>query len=166
MDGKVALISGAARGQGRSHAVTLVREGADIIAFDICRQIASVKIPMATPEDLQETVRLVEPLDRRCVAMDSLQRYLPGQCKYADRSQRGDVSRGCGWGGRRGMGAEWRLRGMKWHLYLWRKCISSQSQRWNQSIFLMQSCILFRKQVVYHGDFLVGRRRSGAEMRR
>ena len=65
--GKVAFITGAARGQGRSHAVTLAREGADIVALDIADQIDSVPYPMATLEDLNETVRLVEAEDRRCL---------------------------------------------------------------------------------------------------
>ena len=68
LDGKVAFITGAARGQGRSHAIRLAQEGADIIAVDICRQVDSVPYPMATPEDLAETVRQVEALDRRIVA--------------------------------------------------------------------------------------------------
>jgi SDR family mycofactocin-dependent oxidoreductase len=65
---KVAFISGAARGQGRSHAVKLAEEGADIIAVDICEQIPSVGYEMPTEEDLAETVRMVENLDRRIVA--------------------------------------------------------------------------------------------------
>lgn len=65
LEGKVAFITGAARGQGRSHAVRLAEEGADIIAVDIAAQIDSVPYPMATPEDLAETVRLVEAQDRR-----------------------------------------------------------------------------------------------------
>lgn len=68
VQGKVAFISGAARGQGRSHAVRLAEEGADIIAFDICRDVETSSIPGATPEDLEETVRAVEALDRRIVA--------------------------------------------------------------------------------------------------
>jgi (+)-trans-carveol dehydrogenase len=68
VEGKVAFITGAARGQGRSHAVTLAREGADIIAVDIAKQVDSVPYPMATAEDLAETVRQVEALDRRIVA--------------------------------------------------------------------------------------------------
>jgi SDR family mycofactocin-dependent oxidoreductase len=68
LDGKVAFITGAARGQGRSHALTLAREGADIIAVDICKQAATVPYPMATPEDLAETVSQVEALDRRIIA--------------------------------------------------------------------------------------------------
>jgi NAD(P)-dependent dehydrogenase (short-subunit alcohol dehydrogenase family) len=67
-EGKVALITGAARGQGRSHAVRFAEEGADIIAFDLCEQIDSVAYPMATPEDLDETVNLVEKAGRRIVA--------------------------------------------------------------------------------------------------
>jgi SDR family mycofactocin-dependent oxidoreductase len=67
--GKIALITGAARGQGRSHAVRLAQEGADIIAVDLCAPIASVdKYPLATREDLAATVAEVEKLDRRVVA--------------------------------------------------------------------------------------------------
>jgi SDR family mycofactocin-dependent oxidoreductase len=65
LEGRVAFITGAARGQGRSHAIRLAQEGADIIAVDICRQIATVAYPMATPEDLAETAKHVEALDRR-----------------------------------------------------------------------------------------------------
>jgi (+)-trans-carveol dehydrogenase len=68
VEGKVAFITGAARGQGRSHAITLAREGADIIAVDIAAQIASVPYPMATPEDLAQTVKEVEATGRRIVA--------------------------------------------------------------------------------------------------
>jgi len=66
--GKVAFITGAARGQGRSHAIRLARDGADIIAVDLCGQVASVPYPMSTPADLAETVKEVEALDRRIVA--------------------------------------------------------------------------------------------------
>src|SRR5215213_10946771 len=65
VEGKVAFITGAARGQGRAHAVRLAQEGADIIAVDICKQIESVQIPLATPEDLAETADLVKGLNRR-----------------------------------------------------------------------------------------------------
>jgi SDR family mycofactocin-dependent oxidoreductase len=65
---KVAFITGAARGQGRSHAVRLASEGADIIAVDICRNIPSNQYDLATPADLDETVRLVEKHDRRILA--------------------------------------------------------------------------------------------------
>jgi SDR family mycofactocin-dependent oxidoreductase len=68
VEGKVAFITGAARGQGHSHAITLAREGADIIAVDIAAQIASVPYPMATPQDLAQTVKEVEATGRRIVA--------------------------------------------------------------------------------------------------
>lgn len=68
LDGKVAFVTGAARGQGRSHAVGLAREGASIIAVDACEPIETVPYPAATPEDLAETVRLVEELDSRIIA--------------------------------------------------------------------------------------------------
>jgi len=68
VEGKVAFITGAARGQGRSHAIRLAEEGADIIAVDLCGQIGSVPYGMATPADLAETVKEVEALDRRIVA--------------------------------------------------------------------------------------------------
>lgn len=68
LEGKVAFVTGAARGQGRSHAVRLAEEGADIIAIDVCKQIEGVQFPMSTPEDLDETVRQVKELGRRIVA--------------------------------------------------------------------------------------------------
>jgi SDR family mycofactocin-dependent oxidoreductase len=77
LEGKVAFITGAARGQGRSHAVRLAQEGADIIAVDLCAQIDTVPYPMATEDDLQETVREVEALDRRIVASVADVRSLP-----------------------------------------------------------------------------------------
>jgi SDR family mycofactocin-dependent oxidoreductase len=66
--GKVAFITGAARGQGRSHAIRLAEEGADIIAIDICRDYDDVGYPLASEADLAETVKAVEALDRRIVA--------------------------------------------------------------------------------------------------
>jgi SDR family mycofactocin-dependent oxidoreductase len=68
LEGQVAFITGAARGQGRSHAVRLAAEGVDIIAVDICSQIETVPYQMATLEDLAQTVREVEALGRRVVA--------------------------------------------------------------------------------------------------
>jgi SDR family mycofactocin-dependent oxidoreductase len=71
VEGKVALVTGAARGQGRAHAMRLAEEGADIIAIDICAQMETVPYPMATAEDLAETARQVEQLDRRIVAREA-----------------------------------------------------------------------------------------------
>ena len=68
-EGKVAFITGAARGQGRSHAVRFAEEGADIIAFDLCEQMRRVAYrDWPRPEDLDETVNLVEKTGRRIVA--------------------------------------------------------------------------------------------------
>jgi SDR family mycofactocin-dependent oxidoreductase len=67
LDGRVAVVTGAARGQGRSHAATLAAEGADIIALDICAAIENVKYPLARPQDLEETRRLVEKEGRRAL---------------------------------------------------------------------------------------------------
>ena len=68
VEGKVTFVTGAARGQGRSHAVRLAEEGADIIAVDICRDIDTIGYSLATPEDLEETARLVEKAGRRVIA--------------------------------------------------------------------------------------------------
>jgi SDR family mycofactocin-dependent oxidoreductase len=71
LDGKVAFITGAARGQGRAEAVRLASEGANIIAVDICDQIASVPYPLATADDLALTVKLVEDTGARIVAQQA-----------------------------------------------------------------------------------------------
>lgn len=68
VEGKVAFITGAARGQGRSHALRLASEGADIIAVDIDRPVDTAMVTTATADDLAETVKLVEDLDRRIIA--------------------------------------------------------------------------------------------------
>ena len=67
VEGKVAFITGAARGQGRSHAIRLAEEGADIIAVDLCQNIDSIGYPLATPEDLEETAQFVEKTGQRIV---------------------------------------------------------------------------------------------------
>ena len=66
--GKVAFITGVARGQGRSHAVRLAEEGADIIGVDLLEPVPTVSYAMGTPDDLSETVRLVEETGRRIIA--------------------------------------------------------------------------------------------------
>ena len=69
VQGKIALVTGAARGQGRAHAVRLAQEGADVILVDICAPIAGVPYLPATEDDLRETVKAVEELDRRAVSV-------------------------------------------------------------------------------------------------
>jgi (+)-trans-carveol dehydrogenase len=69
LEGQVAFITGAARGQGRSHAVLLAENGADIVALDACTQLNASPFPLATPEDLEETRRLVEATGRRCLTI-------------------------------------------------------------------------------------------------
>jgi SDR family mycofactocin-dependent oxidoreductase len=76
-EGLVAVITGAARGQGRNHAVRLAQEGADIIAIDNCAAVPGVAYPPATPADLAETVALVESLDRRAVSSQVDVRDMP-----------------------------------------------------------------------------------------
>jgi SDR family mycofactocin-dependent oxidoreductase len=70
IEGKVAFVSGAARGQGRGHTVRLAQEGADIIAIDICKPVDNVVYPAATPADLAETADLVKGYDRRIVTAE------------------------------------------------------------------------------------------------
>ena len=71
LQGRVAFITGAARGQGRAHAIRLAREGADIIALDICSPVSdSISYPAATPEDLADTVRAVEAEGRKVLARE------------------------------------------------------------------------------------------------
>ena len=68
LEGKVAFITGAARGQGRSHAVRLAEEGTDIIAVDLCAPIASMNYPNASAADLEQTVKEVEAMGRTIIA--------------------------------------------------------------------------------------------------
>ena len=68
-EGKVALVTGAARGQGRSHALNLAREGADVAVLDICDQIPSVEYPMPTDSDLAETARMISETGQRVTAI-------------------------------------------------------------------------------------------------
>jgi SDR family mycofactocin-dependent oxidoreductase len=71
LQGQVAFITGGARGQGRSHAICLAEQGADIITVDICAQIGSVAYPLSTPDDLAETVKMIKDLGRRVVAQEA-----------------------------------------------------------------------------------------------
>lgn len=116
LDGKVAFVTGAARGQGRSHALRLAEEGADIIAVDICEQMEVAPYPLATPEDLQKTARLVEDLDRRCVARRADVRDL-GQMEEAVRegvSELGHVDVVCANAGINYYALLWELTEQQW----------------------------------------------------
>ncbi|MDV7133462.1 mycofactocin-coupled SDR family oxidoreductase [Williamsia muralis] len=84
LEGKVAFITGAARGQGRSHAIRLAQEGADIIAVDTAKQVVTVPYDTATAADLEQTVKDVEALDRRIVASEVDVRDLAALKKAAD----------------------------------------------------------------------------------
>jgi (+)-trans-carveol dehydrogenase len=85
VDGKVALITGAARGQGRSHAVRLAEEGADIIAIDACSDLDTVDYPLASADDLATTAKLVEAAGRRAVTLQADVRDLAGLTAAVDR---------------------------------------------------------------------------------
>jgi SDR family mycofactocin-dependent oxidoreductase len=74
LEGQVALITGGARGQGRAHAVTCARQGADVIIIDVTRPDLDVDYPLATAEDAAETVKMVEALDCRAIAIDGDER--------------------------------------------------------------------------------------------
>jgi SDR family mycofactocin-dependent oxidoreductase len=86
--GKVAVITGAARGQGRSHSLELARLGADIAVCDLGRDLGSVGYPLGTPEDLAETVRLVEEQGRTCVSAVADVRDLDAMLDFVDRAHR------------------------------------------------------------------------------
>jgi SDR family mycofactocin-dependent oxidoreductase len=86
VEGKVALVTGAARGQGRSHAVRLAQEGADIIAVDIAAQIDTVPYSMSTPAELAETVAQVQATGRRIVASRTDVRDLAALTAEVDRA--------------------------------------------------------------------------------
>jgi SDR family mycofactocin-dependent oxidoreductase len=116
MDGKVALITGAARGQGRSHALRLAEEGAEIIAVDICDHIDTVPMSMGTADDLAETAKMVENLDRRivtCVAdvRDSAQ--MAGAVEQGI-SEFGHIDVLCANAGIASMGMTWELTDEQW----------------------------------------------------
>jgi NAD(P)-dependent dehydrogenase (short-subunit alcohol dehydrogenase family) len=85
LEGKVAFITGAARGQGRSHAVALAERGVDIIAVDLCEDIDTVSYALASSADLNETVRLVEEQHRRIVAYRTDVRDLDALSAALDR---------------------------------------------------------------------------------
>ncbi|HEV7535821.1 MAG TPA: SDR family NAD(P)-dependent oxidoreductase [Acidimicrobiia bacterium] len=116
MDGKVALITGAARGQGRSHALRLAEEGAEIIAVDICDHIDSVPFSMGTADQLAETAKMVENLDRRIVTRQADVRD-SAQLKAAVEegvSEFGHIDVVCANAGIASMGLTWELTDEQW----------------------------------------------------
>jgi NAD(P)-dependent dehydrogenase (short-subunit alcohol dehydrogenase family) len=84
--GKVAVITGGARGQGRSHALRLAAEGVDIVVCDLVGQLDSVRYPMASAQDLDKTVELVDQLGRRCVPVVGDVRDTAAMQEVADRA--------------------------------------------------------------------------------
>jgi len=116
LEGKVAFITGAARGQGRSHALRLAQEGADIIAVDIYSQMDTVGYPMATPEDLQQTVKDIEALDRRIVAVEADVRDLAAVKSAVDQgvAELGRLDIVCGNAGIAGFGRAEELSEAEW----------------------------------------------------
>lgn len=84
LEGKTALITGGARGQGRAHATTLAREGADIVVCDIAAPIETIDYPLSTPADLEQTVDEVSALGRRCVALTADVRDLAAMRSVVD----------------------------------------------------------------------------------
>jgi SDR family mycofactocin-dependent oxidoreductase len=117
LEGKVALVTGAARGQGRAHAVRLAEEGADIIAADICRPVNTVKYAGATSEDLAETVRLVKGHGRRIVAHEVDVRDLPGleELVSAGLQELGQLDIVVANAGILSAGRLWELSAEQWH---------------------------------------------------
>ncbi|MEX5717032.1 mycofactocin-coupled SDR family oxidoreductase [Geodermatophilus maliterrae] len=118
MTGKVAFITGAARGQGRSHAIRLAEEGADIVAVDICADIDTVTpyYPLATEDELAETVAAVEALDRRIVARKADVRDLAGLQAAFDEglAEFGHVDTVVANAGIATYGRAWELTGEQW----------------------------------------------------
>jgi SDR family mycofactocin-dependent oxidoreductase len=88
LDGKVAVITGGGRGQGRAHAVRLAREGADIVICDITKQVGTVPFPTGQPGDMEETVALVEKEGRRCVAVEADVRSTGDMQRLADTAMK------------------------------------------------------------------------------
>lgn len=114
--GKVAYITGAARGMGRMHAVRMAEEGADIIALDLCAQVGSVPYAMATEGDLNETVRLVEKTGRRIVARIADTRSIDQQVEVLEEGIEafGHLDIVVANAGIAGMGYSWALSEEQW----------------------------------------------------
>lgn len=117
MEGKVVLITGAARGQGRSHAVRLAQEGARIIASDICEEVGSTHYALATSADLEETRRLVENEGGKILTVGADVRDL-GQVEAAVAAgleEFGYIDVVCANAGIGSLGRAWELSEKQWH---------------------------------------------------
>jgi SDR family mycofactocin-dependent oxidoreductase len=116
VDGKVALITGAGRGQGRSHAIFLAREGAAIIATDICSDIDVVPYSLASSDDLAETVRLVEKAGGRIIAREADVRSTADmeEAVQAGMSAFGKIDVVCANAGINTYGRAWELTDQQW----------------------------------------------------
>ncbi len=117
MEGKVALITGAARGQGRSHAVRLAQEGARIIASDICQEVGSTHYSLATSQDLEETRRLVENEGGKILTVGADVRVLSQveAAVAAGLEEFGHIDVVCANAGIGSLGRAWELSEKQWH---------------------------------------------------
>jgi SDR family mycofactocin-dependent oxidoreductase len=117
VEGKVALITGAARGQGRSHAVRLAEEGAEIVAVDICADFDSAPYPGATSEDLATTTKMVEDLDRRVISRQADVRDSSALRAVVDEAvaEFGHIDIVCANAGIASFAPSWELTDETWH---------------------------------------------------
>ena len=116
LDGKVALITGGARGQGRSHALTFAREGAEIIICDVAYGLPTVPYPLSSAEDLAATARMVEDLGRRCLAVEADVRSSAGMREVVERgiSELGHIDILVANAGIESFGKTWELTDEQW----------------------------------------------------
>lgn len=120
LSGRVALVTGAARGQGRSHALALARAGADVAVCDICRELPTVPYPLGTEAELAETARLVEAEGRRCLAATVDVRDGAAVAAFTERAVAtlGRVDVLCANAGVNSFGAAWELTEEQWEVVL------------------------------------------------
>jgi SDR family mycofactocin-dependent oxidoreductase len=115
VNGRVALVTGAARGQGRAHAVALARAGWDVIACDLCRDQPTVPYALARPDDLDETARLVRGARRRCLALQVDAASVSQMAAAAVRAaELGELEVVCANAGVISFGRSWELSEAQW----------------------------------------------------